>query len=93
MNKSPFSPPFLPGSPSPLNTTVCSLSIPAGILTLSLAWFLTTPLPEQSGHTSLITFPSPLHLSHVVLTCVVPKIVFCTLVIYPVPLHLSHVSG
>ena len=47
MYKSPFAPPRVPGSPSPLKTIDWSLSIPAGILIFNLACFLTVPFPWQ----------------------------------------------
>ena len=52
MYKSPFAPPFSPGSPSPLSTIVWFSSIPAGILTDILTDFLTVPFPLQSTHGS-----------------------------------------
>ena len=90
MYKSPLGPPFSPGSPSPLNTTVWLLSIPAGILTFILACFLTVPFPLQLSQGSFIISPVPWHAVQVLLVCICPSIVFWTCLTVPVPLHVGH---
>ena len=90
MYKSPLGPPFSPGSPSPLNTTVWLSSIPAGIFTLILACFLTVPFPLQLSQGSFITSPVPWQFVHVLVVCIWPSIVFWTCLTVPVPLHTEH---
>ena len=91
--KSPLGPPFVPGSPSPLNTTCWLFSIPAGIFTFILGCFLTVPFPLQLSHTSVITSPVPWHLLQVLVDWTWPNIVFCTCVTWPVPLQSGHFIG
>ena len=58
MYKSPLGPPFIPDSPSPFRTIVCSLSIPAGTVTFIFTVFLIVPFPLHYGHFSSIFVPS-----------------------------------
>ena len=91
--KSPLGPPFLPGSPSPLNTTVWLSSIPAGIFTFILGCFLTVPFPLQFSQGSFIISPVPWHALQGLVVCICPNIVLWTCVTWPVPWHVGHLIG
>ena len=91
--KSPFGPPFSPGSPSPRNTIVWLSSTPAGILTDNLTWLRTVPFPLQVSQASLMIFPVPWQLVQVLMVCICPKIVVCTCFIWPLPWQTLQVSG
>ena len=91
--KSPFGPPLLPGSPSPLSTTVWPSSIPSGIFTFILADSLTVPFPLQSWHGSFIIFPSPPQFEQTFWVDICPNGVVTTCFIFPVPLHTWQVIG
>ena len=93
MYKSPAGPPFIPGFPCPLSTTVWLSFIPAGILTLTFGDFLIVPLPWQFSHGSFIISPVPLHSEHGLVVWTLPKIVFWKVVTLPVPLHVGHFIG
>src|SRR3989338_6152533 len=67
--------------------------IPAGILTFIFLDFLTVPFPLQLLHGSLIVFPSPPHLLHVVCVAIVPKKVCLTLLWKPAPLQASQLTS
>ena len=91
MYKSPFAPPFSPGSPSPLNTIVWFSSIPAGIFTETLTCFLIIPFPLQSTQGSGIISPVPLQFVQGLTVCICPNIVVCVCFICPVPWHIEQV--
>ena len=90
MYKSPLSPPFSPGSPSPLNTIVWFSSIPAGIFTDIRTCLFTFPFPLQSTQGSGITSPVPWQFVQVLTVCIWPSIVVCICLIWPVPPQTVH---
>src|SRR5690606_37908522 len=79
------------GSPSPATRTAWPSEIPGGILTASLRFLGTRPLPRHPSHSSLMMTPRPAHVGQAVtMRNMPPSPACCTL---PCPPHVGHVAG
>src|SRR3989344_9123131 len=92
MYKSPGFFPFLLTSPFPINLIWLPLSMPAGIFTFNFFMLETTPAPLHSLHLFFIIFPSPSHLSQVLIEEKTPNTVLLVFLIWPAPSHSLQVS-